>query len=321
MAWQGRRAGGAGGGDDTVRLRPGPHSGPRRRAGLGLALALGGALLVALAAFGGWVALRPVPWKLAGERTIFAHVGGRFTVFRFRPDKLILVVDCPGLHAQGLMFDRIAALIEKADAPRDRVLSAASFRRRLVAADLTIGTYYYGNDYPASALRRFFRLAAAQHQALNPEELRLRAIARRAGFLAAGANGAIISIPQAGGKHRLGWRARAVILRHELSHGGYFTLPAYREFVHRFYDTTMTPAERTAFRGFLTRQGYDPRERGLIVNETIAYLIFTRDPDYFRASAVGLPDTTVAALRTQFEAAMPDSWLRTMATAPLPVHR
>ncbi len=129
----------------------------------------------------------------------------------------------------------------------------------------------------------------------------------------------MISIPQAGSGHRVDLRARAVILRHELSHGAYYTIPAYHAFVHHFYNTVMTAPERAAFQAFLVRQGYDAGYHGLIVNETLAYLIFTRDKDFFRAGAVGLSRATIAALRSQFVATMPDFWLKPLASAPLPI--
>lgn len=306
----GRRV--AGSLDDTIRLAR-----PRRAPRNGIIGAVAAAIVL-IGGLGLWLGLRPAPFPLAGEARIFSHVTKRFTVFRFRPDPLVLVVDCPGLHAQGLMFDRLAALVEKAGAPRDHVLTAAQFSATLAAAHASVGTYYYGDDYPAAGLRRFFRLARAEHVALNREERRLRAILRRAGFLKRGANGAVISIPQAGAGHRVTPLVRSVILRHELSHGAYFTLPRYRAFVHRFWNGVMTAPERAAFRGFLTRQGYDPGERELIINETQAYLVFTRSREFFRASAVGLSRATVAALRARFIATMPDFWLRPLATAPLP---
>ncbi|MGC8525971.1 hypothetical protein [Acidiphilium sp.] len=319
------RAAASGDPDDTVPMGqiPSRAAGARTRPP---ATRLAVALIVSIAAvtgvgIGGWMALRRPDYPKAGETGIFNHVGRHFTIFRFRDDPLILVIDCPNLRAQGMMFDRIAALIEKASTPRNRVLGEAAFRKVLAKANATEATYYYGNDYPAWALRKFFRLAHAEGIRLTADERRLREIARREGFLRPGANGAVISIPQAQGSRRISWVSRAVILRHELSHGAYFTIPSYRRFVHRFYDTQMTPSEQAAFRSFLIRDGYDPHDRDLIVNETIAYMVFTRDPDYFNAQAVGLTDAQLASLRQRFVAQMPHFWLRPMADAPLPAHR
>lgn len=300
--------------DDTVRIVP-----PAVRRHRFIAPVIAGCVAVLVIIGGGvWFMTRPAPFPLADEQVIFHHSGTHFSVFRFADDPLVLVIDCPGLHAQGMMFDRIAALIEKTGAPKDRVLSMAAFRATLTAADSTIGTYYYGDDYPAKALRKFFRLAKAEHIALTGEERHLRGIARQAGFLTPGENGAVISIPQAGPQHRVGLRARAVILRHELSHGAYFTIQAYHAFVHHFYDTALTGAEQADFAVFLEHQGYDRQDHGLIVNETIAYLIFTRDREFFRGEAVGLAPARLAALRAEFVAMMPDIWLQRLATTPLP---
>jgi hypothetical protein len=288
-----------------------------RRSGLKLAI---GILLAAMTCARAAAPARRPAFPLASEAAIFNHVGHRFTVFRFRDDPLIVVIDCPDLEAQGLMFDRIAALIEKAATPRDRVLDEAAFHRALAAANLSVATYYYGNDYPAAALRRFYRLARAERVTLTKQERRLEQIAREEGFLRPGANGAVISIPQAAGSRRVGWQTRAVILRHELAHGAYFTLPAYRAYVHHFYDTAMTAREQAAFRGFLVASGYDPADHDLIVNETIAYMVFTRDPNFFAAATVGLSAARLASLRRRFVGGMPHFWLRRMASAPLPAH-
>lgn len=307
---------GTAGDDETVVLRRGKAP---RGAGRGkvVAAALGGLALVGVAV-GAFLALRPKPPKLAGESAIFHHVPKHFTVFRFRPDPKILVIDCPGLHQQGLMFDRIAALIEKAGVPKHRVLSDAQFTAVLARTHQTIGTYYYGNDYDAAALRRFYRLARAEGIRLTAQEKRLKTVIQQAGFLARGATGAVISLPRAGPGLRVGLRARAVILRHELSHGAYYTDATYRNFVHDFVSRDMTAAERQDFVDFLGRQGYDTGEHWLMVNETQAYLVFTTDPEFFRASAVGLTPATVDSLRRKFIATMPDFWLRPLATAPLP---
>lgn len=306
----------AGDDDATVVLRARPPQGRRRR-GKAIAAIAGGVAVLAIGV-GAFLALRPAPPKLAGERAIFHHVPLHLTVFRFRDDPKILVFDCPSLHEQGLMFDRIAALIEKAGVPKHRVLTEPQFTAVLARTHQTIGSYYYGNDYDAAALRRFYNLARKEGIVLTAQEKRLETIIRRAGFLARGAVGAVISLPRAGPGRKVGLRARAVILRHELSHGAYYTNATYRRFVHHFVSQDMTATERRNFVTFLGREGYDTSEHWLMVNETQAYLVFTPDREFFRASAVDLPRATVAALRQSFIATMPHFWLKRLATAPLP---
>ena len=95
-------------------------------------------------------------------------------MFRFAADPRIVVLDFPTLRQQGAMLNRVASLIEKAGLPRDRVLNDAELDAAIRAGGDTLETYYYGHDYPAAALVRFFALADAAHVALDPEEQRLR---------------------------------------------------------------------------------------------------------------------------------------------------
>ena len=47
------------------------------------------------------------------------------TVFRFADNPKILVLDFASLHEQGKMLNRVAAFVEKAGLPHDRVLTDA----------------------------------------------------------------------------------------------------------------------------------------------------------------------------------------------------
>lgn len=262
--------------------------------------------------------LRRTPLPLASERAIALNHPHQVMISRLRSDPLVLVVDCPTLHIQGLMFDRIAALIEKADAPRDRVLSWPELTEAATIMHQTIGTYYYGNDYSAHSLRRFFRVAKRDHQELNAQERKLRTLLRRVGYLRRGANGAVISLPAAGTGKRVSMHVRAVILRHEISHGAFFTLPFYRAYAKEFWTSILTQAERHDFRSFLGREGYDMSNQTLVMNETQAYLVFTRDHAFFTAASVGLPQATIDQLRADYIAHMPHFWLKRLALEPLP---
>ena len=124
------------------------------------------------------------------------------------------------------------------------------------------------------------------------------------------AGDAVISIPRQGSDPFVDASGRASLLRHELSHGEYFTNPAFADYVQHFWATEMTEADRAAFRGFLSRQGYDPANDDLMANETQAHLMNTTDRRYFNAAACGLPLERVKALRATFLAGMPAGWLR-----------
>jgi hypothetical protein len=56
-----------------------------------------------------------------------------------------------------------------------------------------------------------------------------------------------------------------------------------------------------------------------MLNETQAYLIFTRDPMFFNAAAVGMNEPQIETLRAGYIANIPVPWLQPMANAPLPI--
>ncbi|MDE2197729.1 MAG: hypothetical protein KGJ41_01800 [Rhodospirillales bacterium] len=307
--------------DLTVRLRPGRPSGggAARRRALVIAAALA-ALLAVLGAGGfAWQAWRSAPAprgaahfaiRDATEAQILANDAGALTVFRFIPNPRVLVLDFASLHTQAQMLNRVAALTEKSGLPRDRLLDDAALASAIRAAGETPDTYYYGHDYSAAELRRFFRLAAADGTVLTAEEQRLRELLAEVGFLRPGALGAIISIPHVGADKLVDRGARATILHHELSHGEYFSNPVYAEYVHQFWRGAMQPADRAAFTRFLASEAYDGSDLDLMMNETQAYLMHTPDPRFFNAASVGMSEAALDRLRTVFLRGMPPGWLR-----------
>ncbi len=298
--------------DDTVIIRP-PRARPRRSF-LFTGLAGGGVLAAGAAA--AWLSRPgPIPIGVAGEAEIDGTEPCETTLSYFTPDRNVVVMDFPSLRFQGLMLDRIAAFVEKAGAPHDRVLDDAALNAAIAAGGDTVANYYYGHDYQASDLARFFALAGLEKSALNPGELWLKRLLRQLGWLKPGAVGAIITLPAAGGE--ITPDMRAVILRHEISHGAFYTVPEYRRYAEQFW-ASLTPADRAAFTAFLGRQGYDTSLTELMLNETQAYLVFTRDPRFFNAAAIGKTEAEVAQLRQGFIANMPDFWLTPLASAPLP---
>ena len=202
----------------TVILRP------RRRVGWKTVYVLSGGLgvlLVALVALVGlWWSVQapspypPVPVYLASEAAIAAHRDSRTTVFRFAANPRILVIDYASLREQGLTLNRIAALVEKAGLPHDRVLDTPALNTAITQAGETIESYYYGHDYGARDLAQFFALADRDGIRLDDDEERLRVLLRQEALAAGTPPGAVISLAQTS-PDGVDAFTRRVILRHE----------------------------------------------------------------------------------------------------------
>jgi hypothetical protein len=321
--------------DATVVLRRAPPT--RRRVPW---LALGGAFAAAALAAAVWlgeptpappaqtagVLPAPVaPRHAATEASplaILAHRAPALTIFRLAENNAIFVLDFPSLSQQGRMLNRVAALVEKAGLPRDRVLDDAALAAAIEERGETEETFYLGHNYRASDLGRFFALAASQGIALNDEERRLAAILVDLGIAEPGPEGmlrgvtdaAIVTVPglqaaAAGAPLAIDIDTRLAILRHELSHGEFFTNNAYADHVRTWWQQRLGPRERTQFRRFLSQGGYDPENEEVMMNEAMAYLMHTPDPRFFAADMVGLDDAGLERLRARFREGLPDTWL------------
>ena len=77
-------------------------------------------------------------------------------MFRFADNPAILVLDFASLHEQGKMLNRVAAFVEKARLPHDRVLTDSELDAAIQAKGDTVETFYFGHDYAAASLARFF---------------------------------------------------------------------------------------------------------------------------------------------------------------------
>jgi hypothetical protein len=305
-----------------------PGSGSRRRPVVWLlAIIVAGAVLAGAAGFLllGWppasrpvVATAPIApaatpafqIETATEAEIRGHVPSALTVFRFADNPRILILDFASLHEQGEMLNRVAAFVEKTGLPRDRVLTDAELDAAIHAQGDTVETFYFGHDYSAAALVRFFASSDSAHIELNAQEERLRALLKQEGWFATGVSAGLISLPAAGSDPRITPAARAAILRHELSHGEFFSNPEYADYVHRFWLGRLSDAERNGVRSFLAKENYDRHEEELMFNEMQAYLMFTRDPTFFRPDEAGLTPQRLAAIQAEFLAEMPAGWLR-----------
>ncbi len=253
-------------------------------------------------------------FETATEQQILDHVpiagASEPTVFRFAPNPRILVLDFASLREQGRMLNRIAALVEKSGLPHDRVLTSFEIAAAIKASGDTAETFYYGHDYDAASVIRFFALADRDNIRLMGDEDQLGRMIRQAGWFEPNAQAALISIPQVGADAHVTRAARATILHHELSHGEYFTDPAYVAFVHQFWTQTLSASERDRIRRHLRSVGYDPGLDEVMENEAQAYLMFTGSAEFFTPEMVGMGKARLAELRNGFFQTMPAGWLR-----------
>jgi hypothetical protein len=310
-------------GEETVRMAaPSPAARSRQRGSDDRRLLLWAALAAALVVFAAiyFLFLTPpsFPIHTADEAEILAARPTRLLFFRFRPDPDVIVLDFPTLHEQGQMLNRVAALVEKAGGPRDRVLTDKELAAAISASGATPDTYYYGHDYRAADLVRFFRLMSQDHLTSTPEEGELRALLVQLHWFAPGAVGAVITLPGPGVASGLDPLGRATMLTHELSHGAYFTIPAYDVYAQHFFSDVLTPKDRALFRRFLAGEGYDTAITDLVVNETQAYLMFTPDPRFFSAALLGIAPAPLQALREIYWRGIPVRWLKQSVPDPLP---
>lgn len=249
---------------------------------------------------------RPAPPRLvlASEQAIRDHRAAVPTLFRLAENPRVFVADFPGLDPQGAGLNRIAALVEKAGTPRDRVLDDAALAAAIARSGETPATYYYGHNYRGRDLERFFDLAARDGIALTTEEAWLRdQVARIRAVVPAGEEFALVSVPGIGGQ--VDAAMRGAILHHEIGHGHFFTIPAFAEHVARVWREVFTEAERARFRAFLQREGYDPSLEEVMMNEAMAYLIFTPDARFFTPAHAGLDEARAEALRAALRVGAP----------------
>lgn len=280
-------------------------------------------LAVSLACWSGGAAAAPNV-REAGYDAILASRTDELLVYSYAGNSDVLVFDIPTLAQQGEMFNRVVALIERLGAPRARVLDNDELAEYIASVGRTSATFAFGNDFRSSELMVFFNLADNGRIDLNEQETLLRQflldhrlLTEKLGFLRVeGPDRVILSVPQQqlqpladGHSLRITALARETILRHELSHGEYYTNSHYADYCRRFWGGTMSEAERGAFRKFLGGKSYDTGNEEMMINETQAYLMHTPDAGAFSPAKVGLSPAAIQALQAKFMAGNPPTGL------------
>ena len=239
---------------------------------------------------------------------------------RFKANPAILVIEYPNLHEQGLAMNRLAAMFEKRRVRRDRVPTEAELADLMRRSGDSVASFYQGHDYPAAKVARFFSLADAQRVALNVQEMQLRSLMLEAELMTRGAanafqpvgNQAIVSFtgvqpddPATAADEQVDGMRREAVLRHELSHGEFFTDPAYRAHCMKFWRQVLREGERRLFSAYLKSLDYNPGDEELMANETQALLMHTPDGRAFNAASLGVSESALKQLRGRFQAGEP----------------
>ena len=239
---------------------------------------------------------------------------------RFKTNPAIVVIEFPTLQEQGLAMNRLAAMFEKRTAHGDRVPTEKELDELLRRSGDSIASFYQGHDYPAAKVAQFFSLAEAQRAALNARELQLRSLLLEAELMQRDAAGAFHAMPGQAVISFTGVQPddpatapdelvdgvrREAVLHHELSHGEFFTNPAYRTHCMKFWREVLRENERRMFSAYLKGLDYNPADEVLMANETQALLMHTPDSRAFNAGSLGISESALAQLRGRFRAGEP----------------
>ena len=300
----------------------------RRRSGkskskrwiIALAVSGGTALIVLAAGLVLWTWRKPVPppaMPVASlDEILAAKTVPDWLWWRLRENTAVLVLEFPSLIEQGEAMNRMAAFIEKRGGPRDRLLDNGELAELIKRSGDNAATFYSGHDYTMDRLAQFYTLAdQPQQPPLNGQEQRLRENLLRWNILKRELDGsyhstserALVSFtaeqpddPQTTQDELIDAKRRESVLRHELSHGEYFTNSNYRQQCWEFWRKSLTENERQMFRKYLAGLDYDPSNEELMVNETQAVLMHTPDTRAFSAQDLGISDVELERLRERF---------------------
>ncbi|MBH9577751.1 hypothetical protein [Inhella proteolytica] len=256
-------------------------------------------------------AANPDNWPLRSTAALLAERSqGDWRVVRWQENPAVAVLQFPDLAQQGAALNRLAALVEKGGAPRDRLLGSAELLQLIQAGGDNPQTFFGGHNYRLSQLLRFHGLANRQGIGLSPEEQRLRQLFEAQGWWGEQAADKVLitftdlqaddpGTPQDEGVDAV---RRESVLRHELSHARYFTDPRYRARCGEMWRQWLNAAERQRIRKVLAEQGYDAQNEDLLINEAQALLFHTADTRAFGAASFGLTEARLTALRKRFHA-------------------
>ncbi|MBK7050101.1 MAG: hypothetical protein IPH54_04550 [Rhodoferax sp.] len=261
---------------------------------------------------------------LAGDyRTILNAHSEELHVWNLTGNSAIYIFDFPGLTLQGRTFNRATQLIEQVQTNEGypRVLTTEELTKYIESRRRTEANLAFGHDLLVSELVQFFNLVERDKVDIYPEEIVLRDFLINQGLMkvwrgfyqAIKPGTVILSIPQEqpkkAGEPMVSELARRAIFMHELSHGEYYTNSYYATYCRRYWNETLSAAQRDAFINFFKKYNYEVSLTELVINEMQAYLMFTPDPNSFSAAKLGLEDEELESMRRMFRAGSPPTAL------------
>jgi hypothetical protein len=261
---------------------------------------------------------------LTGDyKTILLARSDELHVWNLSGNPAIYIFDFPGLTRQGRTFNRVTQLIEQVQTNEGypRVLSNEELTKYIESRRRTEANLAFGHDLLVSELVQFFNLVDRDKLELYPEEIALRDFLIEQGLMkvwrgfyqALKPGTVILSIPQEqakkAGEPMVSELARRAIFMHELSHGEFYTNPYYATYCRRYWNETLSAAQRDAFLNFFKKYNYEVSLTELVINEMQAYLMFTPDPNSFSAAKLGLEDEELESMRRMFRAGSPPTSL------------
>lgn len=242
--------------------------------------------------------------------------------YRLADDPRVLVLDMPDVVDQARVFARIVIFIERANAPRHRILSVPEIKRWQEVNKETLATLTIGNNIRADNFTRFFNTARQQGEAITEDEAWLLEHLLKEGVLVE-VNGAyvtqvpeqiVISAPQPALKEcatcLITQARRELILRHELAHARFVTDQVYRDYVEWFWHNQLNAEQRRTITKYLQSLGYDITLPELVIDEMQAFVLHTPESEFFSAKSAGFTSKQLEALRERF-------WTRLAEPRPL----
>lgn len=236
-------------------------------------------------------------------KKIISRKNQRIDFFQYSQNPRIFILDFKNLKEQGKTMNRLASFIEKANAPKQKLLNNSELDEFIKNNGDNQENFYLGHNYSASDLARFFMTAKKQKLKLYSEEYLLEQILKENNFfnyqMAVLVPEKFLITLSKEQPQKITLEKRKIILNHELKHAKYFFDSNYQQYCHKFWKNGLTQKERALFLRFLDKEYYDISNLKLVISEMQAYLIYT--PYTWFRSGLGISIDRLEIIRKSFK--------------------